>query len=135
MPRAKLDIDLAKVEELASRGLSMEKIAYCLGVSPRTLERRKQDMAEVAEAIKKGQSKGERAVADKLYEAAMDGKAWAICFFLKCRGGWKETQSIDVTSSDGSMSPAKDDAFNLAMFTPEQLRALRGLADEKDGSN
>jgi hypothetical protein len=22
------------------------------------------------------------------------GEAWAVCFFLKCRGGWRERQDI-----------------------------------------
>lgn len=28
-----------------------------------------------------------------------------MIFYLKTRGGWKETQVVDNTSSDGSMTP------------------------------
>ena len=46
-------------------------------------------------------------------------KAWGI----------QDKTGVDLTSSDGSMSPTQD-RFNLALLTPEQLKALRGLTDE-----
>ena len=54
MPRKKIEIDLAQVEACAARGLSMEKIALAMGISPRTLTNRKTENALVAEAIKRG---------------------------------------------------------------------------------
>lgn len=132
MARPKVDIDLVKVEELAARGLTLEKIAYCLDIDPATLYRRKKVLPVLQDAIKRGQAQGERFATDKLFDALADGKPWAICFFLKCKGGWRETQKLDLTSSDGSMSPASNtDAFNLSLLSPEQIRALRGIADEQ----
>lgn len=33
------------------------------------------------------------------------GEAWAVCFFLKCRGGWKETQALQHSGEDGKPIP------------------------------
>lgn len=54
MAKPRIEIDLAKVTELASRGLSQEQIAAALGIGTRTLERRKAESADMAEAIKAG---------------------------------------------------------------------------------
>jgi hypothetical protein len=33
----------------------------------------------------------------KLMAAIQSREAWAICFWLKCRGGWQERQALQVT--------------------------------------
>lgn len=123
-------------EALAQYGVPWEQIAARIGISRDLLYR------SYGEDMKKAESAANNNVAKTLYQQAVGNEekgiapnVTALIFWCKTRMGWRETQKMDVTSSDGSMSPAKDDAFNLAMFTPEQLRALRGLADEKDGSN
>ena len=40
----------------------------------------------------------------ELYKAAKTGKAWAICFLLKCKGkdrGWIESVRQEITGADG----------------------------------
>lgn len=87
---ARIKIDLKEVERLASLGLTMEQIAASMGIGTRTLERRKADLAEVAEAIKKGQAKGISEVANALWSNAMGGNVTAQIFFLKARAQWKD---------------------------------------------
>lgn len=128
MARQKIEIDLAQVEACAARGLSMEKIALVLGISPRTLQNRKTENAQVAEAIKRGRAQGEREISDVLFEAAKAGQAWAVCFYLKARCGWRETQQIDLSSSDGSMSPTPAPAIDFSGKSQAELLELTRAA-------
>lgn len=105
MPRKPIEIDLAKVERFAAQGMTEAQIAAALGISQDTITRRKQNDADFADAIKRGQAKGIAVVTNKLMEQVQAGNITAMIFFLKCRADWKETQRLDHTSSDGSMSP------------------------------
>ena len=96
--KPRIEIDLSKVESLASRGLTKQQIADALGISETTLRNRQNDSADFADAIKRGQAKGIASVSNKLYESAMRGEAWAVCFFLKTKGGFKETQKVEMTA-------------------------------------
>lgn len=107
--KPKIEIDLDKVEMLASRGLTLEQIATSLGISVKTLERRKRDMTEMSDAIKRGRDKGVALIANKLYAEAKDGNVAAMIFFLKTQGGWKEKQEVDVKHSAPVQVVFKDD--------------------------
>ena len=93
--KPKIPIDIAKVEMLAAQGLTQEQIADVLGIADRTLYRRKKEMAELSEAIKRGKAKGIAIAVNKLMEQVRDGNLGAICFFLKCQGGWNEKIKIE----------------------------------------
>jgi hypothetical protein len=97
--RPKLIPDIARVEMLAARGLTMEQIAYCLGVAPSTLYERKAEMSELAEAIKRGQSKGLAEITNALYENAKAGNLGAQIWYLKVRGRWTEPKEIDINAT------------------------------------
>lgn len=43
-------------------------------------------------------------VAGSLFQKCMAGNVQAQIFWLKCQGGWKAPESIDVTNSDGSLN-------------------------------
>lgn len=101
----KIEIDLNKVESLAAQGLSHGQIADALGIGVRTLETRKAESAEFAEAIKRGRAKGVAVVTNKLFEQCKEGNTTAIIFFLKARAGWSDKVVVDNISSDGSMAP------------------------------
>lgn len=102
MPKPKIEINIETIEQLASRGLTLEQIASSMGFSVRTLMSRKSESAEIAEAIKRGKDKGITIIANKLFKAASGGNISAMIFFLKTQGGWKETQKIeaDVTQRE-----------------------------------
>jgi len=125
--KPKIQIDLAKVESLAANGLTQEQIAAALGISERTLRSRKGEIADFADAIKRGKAKGIALVTNKLMESIKGGNMTGMIFFLKTQAGWKETQVIDNKSSDGSMSPAKP-AKDL---TDEELAAELEKLGEK----
>jgi hypothetical protein len=95
-----IPIDYAKVEALAAQGMKHEEIAYALGISPRTFYRRKKDSAEMAEAIKRGEAKGEAVATTELFKLMKGGNLGAICFYLKCRRGWSEKIKIESNNTN-----------------------------------
>ena len=93
------DTDRQTVEAMAAAGINHDSIAKCIGdkgIDANTLRkhfRRELDVsAEKSNAL----------VATQVFKAAQRGEAWACCFWLKCRAGWKERQAIEHTGADGS---------------------------------
>ena len=106
-----IEIDLEKVEELASHGLTMEQIATSLGLSESTLYRRKRTVTEMTEAIKRGRQKGVATIANKLYASAEGGNLAAMIFFLKTQGGWKETSKQAISGELDVNAKVKTDGI------------------------
>ena len=127
--KPKIEIDLAKVEELASRLLSKEQIAISLGISTATLYNRQLEDVEFLEAIKRGRQKGVAMVANKLVESAMDGNTTAQIFVLKTHGGpdWKDRQDINLS---GELEVKNK---SLKDMTDEELKAELAKYGNKQG--
>ena len=87
------EIDLNKVEELASLGLSEQQIADSLGISRSTLSRRKNDNETFETALRKGKAKAVVKACSALMTQIEKGSLRAIIFYLKCRGGWREEET------------------------------------------
>ena len=98
--KPKIEIDLAKVEALASRLLTKEQIAISLGISVDTLYSRQRENQDFQDAIKRGREKGVATIANKLVESAIDGNTTAQIFILKTHGGqeWKDKQDVNLSS-------------------------------------
>jgi hypothetical protein len=89
------DSDRATVQSLAVLGATHEGIALCLGdhgVSEKTL--RKHFRRELDVSVLKVQA----LAASKVVAAIGAGEAWAICFYLKCKAGWREKSALDEVS-------------------------------------
>ena len=99
--KPKIQIDLKQVESLAANGLTQEQIAAALGISERTLRSRKGEIADFADAIKRGKAKGIALVTNKLMESIKGGNMTGMIFFLKTQAGWKETNLHEVTGANG----------------------------------
>lgn len=93
MGRNKIDIDINEVERLAGLGLTQEEIALSLGISVSTLENRKRESGIFGDAIKRGQSKAKREVANAIYTRAIDGDLGAAIWYEKTRSGFTEKTS------------------------------------------
>ncbi len=107
----------AEVSALKSFGVPLDDIAAYIGIDRKTLS--KHYKAE----IDKAQTQANAAVAKFLYKAA-SGQALgtgathsdcvrAAMFWAKTRMQWRETNHVDHTSSDGSMSPVDHSAAVL----------------------
>ena len=95
MGRKKIEIDIAEVERLAGLGLTQEEIALSLGISIRTLERRKDEMAVLTEAIKRGQTLANTEVANVLFDKAKAGDMTAVIWWEKTRAGRSDKVAVD----------------------------------------
>ena len=80
-------------------GTPQEVIADVLGIDPKTL--RKHYREELDQAL----AKANATIGGTLFNKAKSGDTSAMIFWLKTRAGFRETQNIDHTSGDGSMSP------------------------------
>jgi len=119
--KPKINIDPARIEQLAATGASIEDIARVLGVSQSTIHARKRDSEEFKQAYERGRSTARTAYANALREIALkrgpDGeyayetkyRLKAITFFLERQQGWAKKHDVDMQSSDGSMSPSQVD--------------------------
>ncbi len=103
--KPKIHIDLKQVESLAANGLTQEQIAAALGISERTLRSRKGEIADFADAIKRGKAKGIALVTNKLMESIKGGNMTGMIFFLKTQAGWKETNVQEHTGANGADLP------------------------------
>lgn len=117
--KPKIEIDLAKVEALASRLLSKEQIAISLGIGTTTLYSRQKENVEFEEAIKRGREKGVATIVNKLVESAIAGNTTAQIFVLKTHGGqeWKDKQDINLS---GELEVKNK---SLKDMTDEELKA------------
>jgi hypothetical protein len=90
----KIELDIAKIEELAGSGLTEQEICLCIGISRTTLYRRKRDAAAVAEAIERGKAKAHAVVANALFELCKERNLGAIVWFEKSRCGMSEDAEL-----------------------------------------
>jgi hypothetical protein len=82
--------DLNIVKGLASVFLNQEQIAQTLGIHPATLYRKKKQLSEFCDAIKRGRAEGIAVIASKMFEGAMAGNTTAQIFLLKVHAGWRD---------------------------------------------
>jgi hypothetical protein len=102
MARPKIEIDISRVEELAAQGLTQVEICLCLGISPKTLERRKVEMSVLTDAINRGKAKAASEVANVLYlKATKDRDLGAIIWYEKTRRGLSDRQAVEHSGPEG----------------------------------
>jgi transcriptional regulator with XRE-family HTH domain len=98
------DDQRAQVEALAAY-LSQDQIADYLGVSRPTFAALMERDPEISLRYKRGKAKAISDVAQGLLIKARSGDTASAIFYLKTQAGWRETNHVDHTSSDGSMTP------------------------------
>jgi hypothetical protein len=99
------EADRNTVKTMAACGISQDEIARCIGTSgiaPKTL--RGHFRNELSTAVTQV-----NALAGSQVIAAMKrGEAWACCFWLKCRAGWKERVTQELTGLNSApLVPSK----------------------------
>jgi hypothetical protein len=110
VPHKSTDETRAQVAALASFGIRQEDIAKFLGISHVTLRKHYDAELEVS-PIKANGEVGQYLHALASGRAARDGVATpadctrAAIFWAKTRMNWRETNNLDLSSSDGTMSP------------------------------
>lgn len=96
-------IDLEKVESMAARGLTDKQIILCLGIGHDLFYKRKREMPEFSEALKKGKSKGLLEVTSAQFRSATSGNVTAQIFYLKNRDpeNWRDRHEISGLGGGG----------------------------------
>ena len=91
----------------ATIGTPQEDIARVLGIDPKTLRKYYRDELDLASAT------ANATIGGALFNKAKGGDTAAMIFWMKTRAGWREKQELDLTSSDGSMTPKDSGAAIL----------------------
>ena len=90
-------LNLEKVEVIASMGLIDEQIAVILDISPRTLNYWKKHPAFL-QSLKRGKLKADFQITQSLYQKAKAGDTTAMIFWLKNRqpDKWRDKHDIEI---------------------------------------
>jgi hypothetical protein len=100
MPRPRSEINLDELEKLCAMQCTDEEIASILGVSTRTIERRRKEQS-FREAMERGKAKGRVSVRRNLFRLANSGNLSANIFLAKNLLGYKDVVSNEHTGPEG----------------------------------
>lgn len=98
------DDQIREVETLAAV-LSTDDIADYFGVGRTTFYALMDRNPDISERYKRGRAKAKASISGGLIKKARAGDTTSQIFYLKTQCGWRETQHIDHSSTDGSMKP------------------------------
>lgn len=103
MARPRIDIDVDRIEYLAGLGLTQAEICLSIGISDKTLERRKGEMSVVSDAIKRGKASAAQQVANALFQkATIDKDLGAMIWYEKTRRGLSDRQAVEHSGPGGN---------------------------------
>jgi len=119
---------LHEVEEMAGRGLTVNQIATCLGISPATIYNRQAENLEFLETIKKGKAVGLAKVTNALFENATVNKDnVAIIYYLnnRDRENWSNKHEIAATIEQRNV-------IDLTRVSDDQLSAITAAFEQSN---
>ena len=125
MPRPKSKIDLDELEKLCAMQCTDEDIAAFLGVSTRTIERRRK-MPSFREVMERGKAKGRVSVRRNLFRQATNGNLGANIFLAKNLLGYKDVVANEHSGPEGGP---------IEMSLAEVLRERKKAAVEQPEGN
>ncbi|MGC8710972.1 MAG: hypothetical protein ACP5RH_01135 [Leptodesmis sp.] len=126
--------DLEQIEVMAGFGLQEDRIARVIGISPKTLQRRKKEMELLQEAIERGRAKAEVAIGRSLYNlAVVDQNISAIIWYEKTRCGRSERSQIEVVKAVESQIDEMLNRLQAVMKSDEYANLLNYLASIETG--
>ena len=97
-PYEPTEADRNTVKTMAACGITHDEIARCLGtngIAAKTLRR------HFRQELNTALTQVNALVGSQVIAAAKRGEAWACCFWLKSRAGWKEKQEIEHSGPNG----------------------------------
>lgn len=124
MPRPESNIDLEELEKLCAMQCTDQEIASILGVSTRTIERRRK-VQSFREAMERGKAKGRVSVRRNLFRLATSGNLGANIFLAKNLLGYKDVVSNEHSGPEGGP---------IEMSLADVLRARKKAAAEEPES-
>jgi hypothetical protein len=126
MPRPQTKIDLVELEKLYGMQCTDEEVAAFVGVSTRTLARRRQNK-KFADIADKAKAKGRVSVRRALFKQAANGNIAAAIFLAKNLLGYKDIVSNELSGPDGTAIQIAGKP-NYEQLSDEELQQLRSIA-------
>ena len=126
-PKTLTTEQMSQVEALAAY-LTQEQIADYFGIGRTTFIAMLDRDPDISEHYKRGKAKAIGSVAQGLLQKARNGDTASAIFYLKTQAGWRETNHIDHTSSDGTMTPKA--ALDVSKLSTKELGSLVELLDK-----
>ena len=127
--RKAVRIDLVELEKLSAMQCTDEEVAAFLGVTVRTIERRRQQQPAFAAAMERGRAKGRISVRRTLHSQAAQGSVAAAIFLAKNLLGYRDVRRNEHSGPDGSPI-AIDGGLDLSRLSAEQFEQLAALVDK-----
>ena len=128
--RKAVNIDLEQVEKLCGLQCTDEELASVLGVSLRTIDRRK-SQPPFAEAMARGKAKGRMSLRRNLWALASKGNPAANIFLAKNLLGYKDYVANELSGPDGgpiAIGPAPE----LGELTDDEIKQLNILLSKTE---
>jgi len=126
--RKAVKIDLEQVEKLGGLQCTDNELAAFLGVSARTIERRKTQPA-FSEALARGKAKGLVTLRRNLWALAARGNPAANIFLAKNLLGYKDFFSNELSGPNGGPIVI-DRKSDLSKLSDEDLQELERLVEK-----
>ena len=133
MARPRVKIDIAELEKLYGMQCTDEEVAAFIGVSTRTLARRK-EVSKFAEVIDRAKARGRVSVRRALFRLAAAGNIAAAIFLAKNLLGYKDILSNEHSGPDGTPIQFANKP-DYSQLTDEELEQLRKLAQKTRSSD
>lgn len=128
MARPQVKIDPAEVEKLCNMQCTDDEVAAFIGVSTRTIERRRLQ-PRFAEVMDRARAKGRVSVRRNLFRMAANNNVAAAIFLAKNLLGYRDVVANEHSGLAGGpiQVASKPD---LSQLSSEELKQLRVLADK-----
>lgn len=127
--------DAKQIEEAAimyGQGMTLEQISDYFGISFQTLNERRKEIPEFADAFKKGRGNAFAYVTGKIMNHIENGNLTAAIFYAKTQMGWKETDVHEHQGKDGGSIKMESEVKLTASDTFNQM--LDAFIKTKDKS-
>ncbi len=108
------EIDLAKVERLASQGLNFDQIAEDLDIAINTFYRRKRQFREFSHALKRGRAQFRDTLSRRFVDLVREGNVAAVIYATKVHLGWRENEPMVEINNHQNVRVAPDPATLVA---------------------
>ena len=128
MARPRVKIDIAELEKLYGMQCTDEEVAAFVGVSTRTLARRK-EVSKFAEVIDRAKARGRVSVRRALFRLAAAGNIAAAIFLAKNLLGYKDILSNEHSGPDGTPIQFANKP-DYSQLSNEELDQLRNIAQK-----
>jgi hypothetical protein len=99
-----------KVTAHAMTGVAHHELAVLMDLSTKTL------LKHYRKELDYGKAQGVARVTGKLFALCMAGDKAMIAFYMKCQGGWRETQKVEHTGADGAPLAPPSVTVNFPKF-------------------